>query len=448
MTHPINGLDDLIYIVMFGAHAVRGRAPTAGAGRPRATRSSASQGVEHLACRHADPAAALGAHERRLRAARPCRVRRPARDVPDRARRTEICLLSGTSRCRRSGCAGVAGDEGMRQRLEFGPGDEGRRGSSRRHGRRRRRPRSRSPVAISCSSSWRSGRWWWLLQDRRPADHEFVDLDVSDPTIVCGDADVVRLRVPRSKAGVRPRARDRTDRAAHRGPPRAERWPSSRRGSTTRPGSRPGAPLRDPLPARRGAESAAEVGECFAELWDVLPGADGGASFGTCRGRLWKPGQLSMLVGIGPNAFSLEGAALPLPAGLGPPGAVPVPRRPTAADRSCAAAAWAYSADVRENPATEEDQPFRAIADKQAGGGPGGRRDLEAPARPRGSGDRDGAALSCARSTSAFSATTAAAGSTSTDGVSNLKSDEREAVIKIDPHGRRGRGVDLRRHLP
>jgi hypothetical protein len=61
MNHPINGLDDLIYIVMFGAHPYAVRQ---GAGVRPATRDEIfkSQGVEHLACRHADPAAALGAH--------------------------------------------------------------------------------------------------------------------------------------------------------------------------------------------------------------------------------------------------------------------------------------------------------------------------------------------------------------------------------------------------
>jgi hypothetical protein len=60
MNQPINGLDDLIYIVMFGAvpYAVE----QAGRRRP-ATRDEIfrAAGVEHLACRHADPAAAMGA---------------------------------------------------------------------------------------------------------------------------------------------------------------------------------------------------------------------------------------------------------------------------------------------------------------------------------------------------------------------------------------------------
>jgi len=61
MTHPINGLDDLIYIVLFGAtpYAVK-----QGANFQKATKDQIfrANNVEHLACRHADPAAAMGAY--------------------------------------------------------------------------------------------------------------------------------------------------------------------------------------------------------------------------------------------------------------------------------------------------------------------------------------------------------------------------------------------------
>lgn len=61
MTHPINGLDDLIYIVLFGAKPY---ARTTPGGKEPATREQIFRafGVEHLACRHADPAAAMAAH--------------------------------------------------------------------------------------------------------------------------------------------------------------------------------------------------------------------------------------------------------------------------------------------------------------------------------------------------------------------------------------------------
>ena len=61
MTHPINGLDDLLYIVMFGAKPY---ARLTSAGREKATQEQIFRAfnVEQLACRHADPAAAMGAY--------------------------------------------------------------------------------------------------------------------------------------------------------------------------------------------------------------------------------------------------------------------------------------------------------------------------------------------------------------------------------------------------
>ncbi|MCT7968786.1 hypothetical protein NG799_20975 [Laspinema sp. D1] len=60
MTHPINGLDDLLYIVMFGAAPYVIRTDT---GLKSAIREQIFRqyNVEGLACRHADPAAAMGA---------------------------------------------------------------------------------------------------------------------------------------------------------------------------------------------------------------------------------------------------------------------------------------------------------------------------------------------------------------------------------------------------
>jgi hypothetical protein len=62
MTHPINGVDDLIYVAIFGAHAY--------AVSERDARSQASGddvfsafNVTHLACNHADPAIALGVYD-------------------------------------------------------------------------------------------------------------------------------------------------------------------------------------------------------------------------------------------------------------------------------------------------------------------------------------------------------------------------------------------------
>jgi hypothetical protein len=62
MTHPINGIDDLIYVAIFGAHAY--------AVSERDARSQAGGddvfsafNVAHLACNHADPMIALGVYD-------------------------------------------------------------------------------------------------------------------------------------------------------------------------------------------------------------------------------------------------------------------------------------------------------------------------------------------------------------------------------------------------
>ena len=66
MSHPINGLDDLIYIVMFGAkpYAVRQGGQLRRAELHEIFRAG---GVTHLACRNADPAAAQGAYDQVVR---------------------------------------------------------------------------------------------------------------------------------------------------------------------------------------------------------------------------------------------------------------------------------------------------------------------------------------------------------------------------------------------
>ena len=62
MTHPINGLDDLIYVVLFGAHAYcvgEGEARRRAAGDDVFTAFD----VKHLACNHSDPTISLGTYD-------------------------------------------------------------------------------------------------------------------------------------------------------------------------------------------------------------------------------------------------------------------------------------------------------------------------------------------------------------------------------------------------
>lgn len=120
MTHPINGLDDLLYIVLFGA---RPYASEVSGERKPATREQIfrSFGVEHLACRHADPAAAMGA------AGAAFEGRTVAFDNP-----LGMYILSFAQDLFRlhdepvpdSWVRFSRGQEGMFQRLEFGPSDE------------------------------------------------------------------------------------------------------------------------------------------------------------------------------------------------------------------------------------------------------------------------------------------------------------------------------------
>jgi hypothetical protein len=62
MTHPINGIDDLIYVVLFGAHAY-----TVGEGDERRRASGddifSAFDVAHLACNHSDPTISLGTYD-------------------------------------------------------------------------------------------------------------------------------------------------------------------------------------------------------------------------------------------------------------------------------------------------------------------------------------------------------------------------------------------------
>lgn len=121
MTHPINGLDDLLYIVMFGAKPY-GRSTSSG--REKATREQIFRAfnVEQLACRHADPAAAMGAHGaafdgRTVAFANPLGMYILSFSKGVFIYQDEVVPDSWVRWSRGE-------QEGMYQRLEFGPGDD------------------------------------------------------------------------------------------------------------------------------------------------------------------------------------------------------------------------------------------------------------------------------------------------------------------------------------
>lgn len=121
MTHPINGLDDLIFIVAYGARRYAVRAATGGLRRAGKDDIFDRNNLQVLACRHADPAAALGAYaqvvnERAVAFADPL-------GMYIRPFTRELLEVDG-QRVPDAWVRWSRGEEGMFQRLEFGPGDD------------------------------------------------------------------------------------------------------------------------------------------------------------------------------------------------------------------------------------------------------------------------------------------------------------------------------------
>lgn len=120
MTHPINGLDDLLYIVLFGAKPYARRTSD---GVEPATREQIFRAfeVEHLACRHADPAAALGAHAAVFNG-QPVAFANPLGMYIQSF--SDFLFLYEDKPIPEAWVRRSRGAEGMHQRLEFGPSDE------------------------------------------------------------------------------------------------------------------------------------------------------------------------------------------------------------------------------------------------------------------------------------------------------------------------------------
>ena len=104
MTHPINGIDDLIYVGIFGAHAYCVVERDA---RRQANGDDVFSAfkVQHLACNHADPTISLGVYDLVFRGAEVAfenplgmYIRRPNLEV----------FSYEASRCPRTGCASAA----------------------------------------------------------------------------------------------------------------------------------------------------------------------------------------------------------------------------------------------------------------------------------------------------------------------------------------------------
>ncbi|ARV43892.1 hypothetical protein RS399_21635 [Bacillus inaquosorum] len=120
MTHPINGLDDLIFIVMFGSKPFARQSQN---GILPATKEQIFRNAEaeYLSCRHADPAAAMGAHEAAFNGitvsfANPL-------GVYFQTFTKDVFTFQGKP-LPESWIRWSRGEKGMFQRLEFGPSDD------------------------------------------------------------------------------------------------------------------------------------------------------------------------------------------------------------------------------------------------------------------------------------------------------------------------------------
>lgn len=121
MSHPINGLDDLLFIVRFGARRFAVREPGKAPRRAEKEDIFAGEEERRLACRHADPAAALAAYGAVLGG----RVVSFANPLGMYIRPFNWSLLEFSGEpIPATWVRWSRGEEGMFQRLEVGPGDD------------------------------------------------------------------------------------------------------------------------------------------------------------------------------------------------------------------------------------------------------------------------------------------------------------------------------------
>ena len=122
MTHPINGLDDLIYIVMFGAKPYQVRLSDGSYREP--TKFEIFGDGNPLACRNADPNAALGASAQARRGVKLAFANPLGMYILTSAEELRLQFFLGDDRIPAEWIRLSRGEPGMYQRLEFGPGDD------------------------------------------------------------------------------------------------------------------------------------------------------------------------------------------------------------------------------------------------------------------------------------------------------------------------------------
>jgi hypothetical protein len=120
MTHDINGVDDMIYIVLFGARRFAVRTPD-GFRDATADEIFTDAGLNALACRHADPAAAMGAYGAVLDSKQIAFL--DPLGMYLRGFNEDLISIDGAP-VPEEWIRWSRGEPGMHQRLELGPGDD------------------------------------------------------------------------------------------------------------------------------------------------------------------------------------------------------------------------------------------------------------------------------------------------------------------------------------
>lgn len=122
MTHPINGLDDLIFIVMFGAKPYSVRLPDGTYREP--TKFEIFGNGNALACRNADPNAALGASAQARQGIKLAFANPLGMYILTSSEELRQQFFIGDDPISEEWIRLSRGEQGMYQRLEFGPGDD------------------------------------------------------------------------------------------------------------------------------------------------------------------------------------------------------------------------------------------------------------------------------------------------------------------------------------
>jgi deferrochelatase/peroxidase EfeB len=345
MTHPINGLDDLLFVVLLGARRFAVR--DADGALRRAEEGEIFASRRHLACRHGDPVAVLAAYQAVLDS-RAVAFADPL-GVYIAPLNREVFQIGGET-IPAEWVRWGRGREGTFQRLEFGPGDEddafldeievlsGQERAPLTGGHQLLERLEVGPLLATAATEPAS-------------EDELVVLPAAEPidclaAVDCGR--IRRLAAERRRAG-----------GADGGPPPSEERPSAgpgalQEGIAHAPGSQPGKFLALMFLRAANGCDAARAGERLADLWRLYAGLKQGRIRDLEPARVpHEEDDLRVLLGLGPGAFALHGSRMPRPAALSPDQLF---LSPDAAGGGplLAGAGLEYAPEVRANPAAAD----------------------------------------------------------------------------------------------